>query len=147
MLWDRTQFRQGHKSPTQNSIQSSRTSNCKGSRKGDAGWSKTSYLLEQTEQVGHRRVLELGTILSKAPGENFVTEGSREPWDGNPGPSGAGAGSAPGRASAPVPSRRGPALGSPLYLGLPGARGRSLRRVSRRPAPGSRRPMSPGRGP
>ena len=51
MLQDQARFRKGHKSPNQNSIQSSGTSDWKESRKGDVGGSEASYLPKQTEQV------------------------------------------------------------------------------------------------
>lgn len=50
-LRDQARLRRGHQSPTQNSIQSSRTSDWQGSRRGDAGGSEASYLPKQTEQV------------------------------------------------------------------------------------------------
>lgn len=93
-------------------------------------------------------------ILQKAQGENFVTEGSpRAVGRGPENPSGAGVELAQGRASptAPespgleLPAAAGPDLLAPaLYLGLPAARGRTLGRVSGRPAPVSSSPMSPG---
>lgn len=128
-----------------------------GSRKGNAGWSK-SKLSPKANRVSQKASSRASDkILQKAQGGNFVTEGSpRAVGRGPENPSGAGVESVQGRASAPAPESRGlelPAAAGPgplvpaLYLGLPAARGRTLGRVSGRPAPGSRRPMSPGPGP
>lgn len=109
VLWDQAQLRQGHKSPTQNSIQSSRPSDWKGST--DAGWRKTSYLPKQTEKA-RERVSPEWVELARNPPEgtrrNFLRERSPRAVGREPGtPAGAGAGSALGRVSAPPPESRG----------------------------------------
>lgn len=156
MLWDQAQFRKGRKSSTQNSIQSSRTPGWKRSRKGDAGWSKTSYLPKQTEEACQKassRARDKSSRKRKektssqrqwasrrevGPGIPLELEqhqlGVRRPlllW---------------GLESLQVPAAAEPGpLASSFYLGLAGARGRSLRFVSGRAAPGSRGSMSAGR--
>lgn len=107
-------------------------------------------------KIARRRVRELelnpreGTRRKLRHGEKSASRRGRGPGIAP----GAGAGSARGwgvglrsLGGLRVPAAAGPAaLLSALYRGLPAARGRSLGRVSGRPAPGSRGSMSPGRG-
>lgn len=100
-----------------------------------------------------RRVLELVLTLPESRGRKLRhrgqsasrENGSRESlrgWDAIG--SGTGVGSGPDSRGQELPAAAGPGPCVPaLYLGLPAACGRSLGRLSGRPAPGSRRPMSP----
>lgn len=155
--WDQARLRKGHKSPTQNSIQSSRTADWKGSRKGDGGRSKPGYLPKQPERVCRKASARARERSSERHREK--TPSRRQVGE----PPGRGPGVPPGLGrdqlgagcrlllrslgGPRVPAAAGPAAAvSALYRGLPAARGRSLGSVSGRPAPGSRGPMSPGRG-
>lgn len=103
-----------------------------------------------------RRVLELRSDPPReGTGENFVTERSRRASgkaarESLRGRGGIGSGLNVGSSSrpwGPESLRAGPGpLGSAVYLGLPAALGRSLGRVSGRPAPGARGSMAPDRG-
>lgn len=145
VLWDQARLRKGHKSPTQNSIQSSRTSDWKGSRKGDVGRSKTGYLPKQPEKVCQKassraREQSSGRHKEKTPSRG----GSRRAAGKGPGsPSGAGAGSARGWVSAPPPESRG--LASPRRRGASRCGLRSLSGAAGRSWPQPRQRLGPSR--
>lgn len=83
----------------------------RGQGKGMRAEAKQVISSNKPSKSATRRAQELRTIFSKARGENFVTEGSREPSDVNPDPSGAGAGrigSGTGVGSCPESAGPGP---------------------------------------
>lgn len=141
----------GTKNPTQNSIQSSRTSDWKS--QGREVWVEAKRVIPQNKQrkPSRSQVLELESNPGEGTRRKLRHGGKSESRrEGDPGiSSGLGVGSSclvSGACESPLPQSR--ALSSWLpYLGLPAARCRSLGRVSRSPAPDSSGSMSRAGGP
>lgn len=112
VLWDQAQFRRGHKSPTQNSIQSSRTSDGRGQGKGTRAGAKQVISQHKPRKSARRRVLELAINLAESRGRKLGHREVREPWEGDPGiPPGQGRDARRGRVGPSAPCSLSPAAG------------------------------------